>query len=76
MAQLTRRRTRKIPELELALCGNIEAHQRLVLRLQLGRIKAAEAELAPLEEGRRGLEPRRPRAGTSPFAPLARRDGQ
>ena len=51
MAQLARRRMRrKIPELEQALHGDIEEHHRFVLRLQLGRIKAAEADLAVLQE--------------------------
>jgi transposase len=51
MARLARgRMRRKLPELEHALHGDIGEHQRFILGLQLGRIKAAEADLAALEE--------------------------
>jgi transposase len=51
MAQLARGRMRsKCPELEQALHGDIGEHHRFILRLQLSRIKAAEADLAVLEE--------------------------
>lgn len=51
MAQLARGRMRsKRPELEQALHGDIGEHHRFILRLQLRRIKAAEADLAVLEE--------------------------
>jgi transposase len=40
----------KIPELELALEGNIEEHHRFLLELQLQRLEAAEKDLATLEQ--------------------------
>jgi len=40
----------KIPELELALEGNIEEHHRFLLELQLPRLPAAEKDLAILEQ--------------------------
>ena len=40
----------KIPELELALEGNIEEHHRFLLELQLQRLQAAEKDLATLEQ--------------------------
>jgi transposase len=51
MAELAKRRLRsKIPELELALEGNVEAHHRFVLKLQLDRLQAVEEDLARLEQ--------------------------
>lgn len=51
MARLARgRMRRKLPELEQALHGDIGEHQRFMLGLQLGRIKAAEADLAALDK--------------------------
>jgi transposase len=50
MAKLARgRMRRKLTELEQALHGTIEEHHRFMLRLQFGRIKAAEADLVVLE---------------------------
>jgi transposase len=50
MAQLAQRRMRqKIPELERALDGGLAQHQRLLLRVQLGRIEAAEADIAAID---------------------------
>ncbi len=50
MATLARgRMRRKLTELERALHGTIEDHHRFILRLQFGRIKAAEADLAILD---------------------------
>jgi len=40
----------KIPELELALEGNIEEHHHFLLELQLQRLEAAEKDLATLEQ--------------------------
>lgn len=40
----------KIPELELALEGNIQEHHRFLLELQLQRLEAAERDLATLEQ--------------------------
>lgn len=49
MASLARgRMRRKLTELEQALHGTIDEHHRFILRLQLGRIKAAEADLKVL----------------------------
>jgi transposase len=51
MAQLARGRLRrKQTELEQALDGRIEQHHRFVLRLQLQRIEAAEADLEQLDQ--------------------------
>ena len=51
MAQLARRRMRrKIPELERALEGGIGEHHRFILRVQLDRVRTAEAQLTMLEE--------------------------
>jgi transposase len=50
MAKLARgRMRRKLTELEQALHGTIDEHHRFILRLQFGRIKAAEADLKVLE---------------------------
>jgi transposase len=51
MAALAKGKLRnKIPELELALEGNIEEHHRVLLQLQLQRLEAAEKDLATLEQ--------------------------
>jgi len=51
MAQLAQRRMkRKQPELARALDGHVDEHHRFLLRLQLQRITAAEADLAQLDE--------------------------
>jgi transposase len=51
MAELAKRRLRsKIPELELALEGKVEAHHRFLLKLQLERLQAVEEDLARLEQ--------------------------
>ncbi|MBV8399971.1 MAG: IS110 family transposase [Acetobacteraceae bacterium] len=51
MAQLAQRRMRrKIPELERALRGDLGEHHRFILRMQLERIKAAETDLARLDQ--------------------------
>ena len=51
MAALAKGKLRnKIPELELALEGNIEEHHRFLLQLQLQRLEAAEKDLATLEQ--------------------------
>jgi transposase len=51
MAVLAKGKLRnKIPELELALEGNIEEHHRFLLELQLQRLQAAEKDLATLEQ--------------------------
>ncbi len=51
MAQLAQRRMRrKIPQLERALTGGLAEHQRFLLKLQLARIEAAEADLERLDE--------------------------
>ena len=51
MAELAKGKLRnKIPELELALEGNIEEHHRFLLELQLQRLQAAERDLATLEQ--------------------------
>jgi transposase len=50
MAELAKRKLRsKIPELELALEGRVEEHHRFLLKLQLDRVEAIEADLAVLE---------------------------
>src|SRR5215468_3017425 len=51
MANLAQKKLRKkIPELEPALEGKLEEHHRFLLRLQLDRLEAAEADLAVLEQ--------------------------
>jgi len=51
MAVLAKGKLRnKIPELELALEGHIEEHHRFLLDLQLQRLRAAEKDLATLEQ--------------------------
>jgi len=51
MAALDKGKLRnKIPELELALEGNIEEHHRFLLELQLQRLEAAEKDLATLKQ--------------------------
>jgi len=51
MAALAKGRLRnKIPQLELALEGNVEEHHRFLLELQLQRLEAAENDLATLEQ--------------------------
>jgi transposase len=51
MAQLARRRMkRKQPEIARALDGHIDEHHRFILRLQLQRITAAEADLEQLDQ--------------------------
>jgi transposase len=59
MANLAQRKLRKkIPELEPALEGKLEEHHRFLLRLQLDRLEAAEADLAVLEQRiQRKLQP-------------------
>lgn len=56
MAQLARgRMRRKFAELERALHGRLEEHHRFLLRIQLERVTAAEAELAAVEEQLRAM---------------------
>jgi len=51
MAVLAKGKLRnKIPELELALEGNLQEHHRFLLELQLQRLEAAEKDLAMLEQ--------------------------
>ena len=51
MAELAKKRLRsKIPQLELALEGKVEEHHRFLLKLQLDRVEAVEADLAILEQ--------------------------
>jgi transposase len=51
MAELAKGLLRKkIPELEPALEGKVEEHHRFLLKLQLGRLEAAEKDLAVLEQ--------------------------
>jgi transposase len=51
MAELAQRKLRsKIPKLELALEGKVEEHHRFLLKLQLDRVEAIEADLATLEQ--------------------------
>jgi transposase len=51
MAVLAKGKLRnKIPQLELALEGNLQEHHRFLLELQLQRLEAAEKDLATLEE--------------------------
>jgi transposase len=59
MAELAKQKLRdKIPQLELALEGKVEGHHRFLLKLQLGRLKAVEEDLAMLEQHmRQKLEP-------------------
>ncbi|HXY08974.1 MAG TPA: transposase [Terriglobales bacterium] len=50
MAELAKRKLRsKIPELQLALDGKVEEHHRFLLKVQLDRVEAIEADLAILE---------------------------
>jgi transposase len=51
MAELAKRRLRnKIPQLELALEGRVEEHQRFLLKLQLERLESVEKDLETLEQ--------------------------
>jgi len=51
MAELAKRKLRsKIPELELALEGRVEEHQRFLLKLQLDRLERVESDIAFLEQ--------------------------
>ena len=51
MAKLAKGKLRaKIQQLEPALEGKLEPHHRFLLKLQLGRVEAAEEDLARLEE--------------------------
>ena len=51
MAVLAKGKLRnKIPELQLALEGNLQQHHRFLLELQLQRLEAAEKDLATLEQ--------------------------
>jgi transposase len=51
MAELAKKKLRsKIPQLELALEGKLEEHHRFLLKLQLDRVEAVEADLATLEQ--------------------------
>src|SRR5262252_9156340 len=51
MAELAKGLLRKkIPQLETALEGKLEAHHRFLLKLQLERLEAAEKDLAVLEQ--------------------------
>jgi transposase len=61
MAQLAKRRMRaKIPELELALDGRFNEHHRFLLKMQLGRLEAVEADIDRLDEHiEQNLEPYR-----------------
>jgi transposase len=53
MAELAKRKLRqKIPELELALEGKVEEHHRFLVKLQLDRLEAVEADRG-LDSGRR-----------------------
>jgi hypothetical protein len=56
MAQLARGRLRKkLDALVLALRGNVEAHHRFMLEMQLGRVEDIEANIAVVDgEDRRG----------------------
>jgi transposase len=61
MAQLARRRMRrKLVELERALHGRLEEHHRFLLRIQMHRIEAIEADIAELDQ--------RLRAKLAPYA--------
>jgi transposase len=61
MAKLAKGKLRaKIQQLEPALEGKLEPHHRFLLKLQLGRVEAAEEDLASLEEQlQQKLEPYR-----------------
>src|SRR6202171_3308071 len=51
MAELAKRKLRqKIPELERALEGKVEEHHRFLVKLQLDRLEAGEADLKILEK--------------------------
>jgi transposase len=51
MAQLAKKQLRKkIPELQLALEGNVEEHHRFLLGVQLDRLSAVEKDLAIVEQ--------------------------
>jgi transposase len=51
MAELAKRKLRKkIPELELALEGQVEEHHRFLLSVQLRRLQAVEEDLGVLEQ--------------------------
>ena len=51
MADLAKSRLRsKIPQLELALEGRLDAHHRFLLKLQLDRLERVEDDLAALEQ--------------------------
>jgi transposase len=51
MAERAKKKLRsKIPELEVALEGKVEEHHPFLLRLQLDRVEAIEADLATLEQ--------------------------
>jgi len=51
MAELAKRKLRqKIPELERALEGKVEEHHRFLVKLQLDRLEAVEADLKILEK--------------------------
>src|ERR1700757_5216431 len=51
MADLAKKKLRsKIPQLELALEGKLEAHDRFLLKLQLDRLESVESDLAALEQ--------------------------
>jgi len=50
MAELAKRKLRqKIPQLELALEGRVEEHQRFLVKLQLDRLEAVETDLKVLQ---------------------------
>lgn len=51
IAELAKKKLRgKIPQLGLALEGKLEEHHRFLLKLQLDRVEAIEADLAALEQ--------------------------
>src|SRR5262249_6938020 len=51
MAELAKKQLRKkIPELELALEGQVEEHHRFLLKLQLDRLESVEKDLEILEQ--------------------------
>jgi transposase len=51
MAELAKKKLRsEIPQRELALEGKVEEHHRFLLKLQLDRVEAVEADLAILEQ--------------------------
>jgi transposase len=61
MAQLAKKSLRKkIAQLELALLGKVDAHHRFILRLQVKRLDAVEADIASIDaEIDQRLEPYR-----------------